>query len=100
MEARLNISSDSSCFVTINTVSLYSNIDHYEGAEVCFKFIRSNDYSSASSTYLSKPILLVLVALFIMFISTDKGYCYGTLMAFKFANLFISDTEKKMLDDF
>ncbi|XP_066926567.1 uncharacterized protein [Clytia hemisphaerica] len=90
--------------VTMDVASLYTNIDHEEGANACFDHLEQRNKKSISSSYLKKLILLVLRSNVFRFGSNIyhqiKGTAMGTPMAPNYANLFMASLETKMLDEY
>eukprot|EP00111_Clytia_hemisphaerica_P014752 TCONS_00043472-protein len=90
--------------VTMDVASLYTNIDHEEGANACFDHLEQRNKKSISSSYLKKLILLVLRSNVFRFgcniYHQIKGTAMGTPMAPNYANLFMASLETKMLDEY
>ena len=84
--------------------SLYTNIDHEEGAQACFNALEKRKDQKVPSTLLKKLILLVLKSNIFRFnhqlYRQIKGTAMGTPMAVNYANLFLDDLETKMLNDY
>ena len=87
-----NSFSSETILVTLDVASLYTNIDHEEGAKACFKKLQTRKYKSISSGTLKDLILLVLrsnVFRFgLSFYKQIKGTPMGTPFAPNYANLF------------
>ncbi|XP_066926568.1 uncharacterized protein [Clytia hemisphaerica] len=90
--------------VTMDVASLYTNIDHEEGANACFDHLEQRNKKSISSSYLKKLILLVLrvkrIPIWEQHLPPIKGTAMGTPMAPNYANLFMASLETKMLDEY
>ena len=84
--------------------SLYTNIDHNEGADSCYRALQKRSLKKVSSAILKKLILLVLQSNIFRFneqlYRKIKGTAMGTPMAVNYANIFLDDFENKMLDEF
>ena len=93
-----------SILVTMDVASLYTNIDHDEGAEACFQKLECRQNKRVSSGMLKSLILLVLKCNAFRFGSTIyeqvMGTCMGTPMAPNYANLFMDKFENDVLQSF
>ena len=90
--------------ITMDVHSLYNNIDHEEGAEACFRALEKRNQKVVSSKTLKSMILLILknnVFRFSNLIYQQiMGTAMGTPMSFNFANLFMSEVESNMLNEY
>ena len=95
---------ENSILVTMDVSSLYTNIDHTEGAEACYNKLKKRKNKSVPSTLLKKLILIVLRCNVFRFGSSlyrqKKGTAMGTSMAPNYANIFMDMFEQKLLNDF
>ena len=95
---------NNSILVTMDVRSLYTNIDHHEGAEACFEALEKRKNKTISSSLLRRLILLVLKSNIFRFDNTYyqqiKGTAMGTPMAVNYANLFLEKFETEMLDEY
>ena len=93
-----------SILVTMDVSSLYTNIDHEEGAEACYRALQSRSNKKISSRILKKLILLVLNSNVFRFgnqlYKQVKGTAMGTPMAPNYANLFMADFEELLLKEY
>ena len=93
-----------SILVTMDVASLYTNIDHEEGAEACFQKLENRKNKKVSSRILKSLILLVLKCNAFQFGTTIyeqvMGTCMGTPMAPNYANLFMDRFENDVLHSF
>ena len=84
--------------------SLYTNIDHLEGAEACYEALEKRKNKTISSSLLRRLILLVLRSNIFRFDNTFyqqiKGTAMGTPMAVNYANLFLEKFETEMLNEY
>ena len=90
--------------VTMDISSLYTNIDHQEGADACFECLEKRNSKKISSSLLKQLILVVLKHNVFRF-GNDlyrqiKGTAMGTPMAVNYANLFLHKFETEMLNDY
>ena len=89
--------------VTMDVSSLYTNIDHNEGAEACFERLENRNNKSVPSEILKRVILLVLKSNIFRFGSRYykqmNGCAMGTPMAPNVANLFMSKLESKIIHE-
>ena len=90
--------------VTMDVGSLYTNIDHMEGADACFKKLEMRRNKTVTSSLLRKLILLVLKSNVFRFdeilYQQIKGTAMGTPMAVNYANLFLENFETEMLNEY
>ena len=93
-----------SILVTMDVASLYTNIDHEEGAEACFAKLEQRKNKKVPSRTLKSMILLVLKCTAFKFGSTIyeqiKGTCMGTPMAPNYANLFMDKFENDLIREY
>ena len=84
--------------------SLYTNIDHDEGADACFEMLEKRINKTVPSSLLKKLILLVLQSNIFRFneklYKQIKGTAMGTPMAVNYANIFLDNFENKMLVEY
>ena len=82
--------------------SLYTNIDHTEGADACFQKLKERQNKTVPSSLLRKLILLILKCNVFRFgtsyYSQIKGTAMGTPMAPNYANLFMDRFENDLLN--
>ena len=90
--------------VTMDVASLYTNIDHNEGASACYKMLQKRKNKKIPSTLLKRLILLVLKSNIFRFneqlYKQVKGTAMGTPMAVNYANIFLDQFENDMLDEY
>jgi len=90
--------------VTMDVASLYTNIDHQEGADICFQHLENRTSKTIPSTLLKKLILFVLRSNIFRFginiYRQIKGTARGTPMAANYANLFMTTLEEKIINEF
>ena len=90
--------------MTLDVASLYTNIDHNEGADACFEFLEKRKNKKVTSSRLKRLIMLVLTNNIFRFgdkiYKQIKGTAMGTPMAVNYANLFLDKFETEMLNDF
>ena len=90
--------------VTMDVASLYTNIDHSEGAEACFEILEKRKNKKLTSSRLKRLIMIVLTSNIFRFgdqlYKQIKGTAMGTPMAVNYANLFLEKFETDMLDEF
>ena len=95
---------DKSILVTMDVGSLYTNIDHHEGADACFEALEKRKNKTITSSPLRRLILLVLKSNIFRFDNTYyqqiKGTAMGTPMAVNYANLFLEKFETEMLNEY
>ena len=88
--------------VTMDVGSLYTNIDHQEGAEACYEALETRKNKTIPSSLLRRLILLVLKSNIFRFNDSlyqqIKGTAMGTPMAVNYANLFLNKFETQMLN--
>ena len=88
----------------MDVASLYTNIDHSEGAEACFKNLETRQKKSVPSAVIKQLIKLILSNNVFTFgqciYKQIKGTAMGTPMAPNFANLFMDEFETNLLRDF
>jgi len=91
-------------FVTMDVSSLYTNIDHDEGAEACFRKPEMRKNKTIPSSFLLNLIQTVLKSNIFRFQNKlyrqIKGTAMGTPMAPNYANLFMDCFETDLLHDF
>ena len=82
-----------STLVTMDVNSLYTNIDHKEGTDACYKKLKTRKNNTVQSNTLKSCILLILKSDIFRFCNTfhiqKKGTAIGTPMAHNYANLFM-----------
>ena len=93
-----------SFLVTMDVSSLYTNIDHEEGAEACFKKLEERKNKSIPSIVIKNLILIIYKSNAFRF---DNEYyrqitdtAMGTPMAPNYANLFMDSFEQNLLRDY
>ena len=88
----------------MDVTSLYTNIDHEEGAEACFQKLETRKKKSIPSKILKSLILLVLKCNAFRFGTTIfqqvMGTCMGTPMSPNYANLFMDRFESNLVDSY
>ena len=88
----------------MDVASLYTNIDHNEGADACYEMLEKRTNKTVSSSLLKRLILLVLQSNVFRFndqlYKQIKGTAMGTPMAVNYANLFLDKFENEMLDEY
>ena len=93
-----------SILATMDVGSLYTNIDHEEGASACYNALEKWTNKRVPSSLLRRLILLVLKSNFFRFNNTlhqqIKGTAMGTPTAVNYANLFLEELETKMLNEY
>ncbi len=93
-----------SVLVTMDVASLYTNIDHEEGAEACRIKLEQRKNKKISSETLKSLILLVLKCTAFKFgtkiYNQIKGTCMGTPMAPNYANLFMDQFENAVSEEY
>ena len=93
-----------SILVTMDVSSLYTNIDHQEGAEACFLKLEERKNKSISSHMLKSLILLVLRSTAFRFGNSIykqvMGTSMGTPMAPNYANIFMAKFETDLIRSF
>ena len=91
---------DNSTLVTMDVSSLYTNIDHEEGAQACYEYLEKRK----NSTLLKRLILLALQSNVFLFGNVlyhqIKGTAMGTLMAPNYINLFMASLEEKIINQY
>ena len=84
--------------------SLYTNIDHKEGAEACFKKLEERKNKSIPSITIKNLILMILKSNAFRFgneyYRQITGTAMGTPMAPNYANLFMDNFEQNLLHDY
>ena len=84
--------------------SIYTNIDHKEGADTYYKKLETTKNKTVPSNTLKNCILLILKSDIFRLCNTfyiqKKGTAMGTPMAANYANLFIDIFEISLLNDF
>jgi hypothetical protein len=95
---------ENSILVTMDVASLYTNIDHEEGAQACFEKLKRRKNKKISPNLLKKLISLVLKSNVFRFNNTlykqIKGTAMGTPMAVNYANIFLDKLETEMLKEY
>ena len=95
---------DNAILVTMDITSLYTNIDHDEGANACFEMLEKRMNRKISSSLLKNLILLVLRSNVFRYseklYKQIKGTAMGTPMAVNYANIFLDKFENDMLDEY
>ena len=95
---------ENAILVTMDVASLYTNIDHEEGAQACFENLKKRRNKKIPSTLLKKLISLVLKSNVFRFNNTlykqIKGTAMGTPMAVNYANIFLDKLETEMLKEY
>ena len=84
--------------------SLYTNIDHEEGAEACFKKLEKRKNKSIPSIVIKKLILMILKSNSFRFgneyYRQITGAAMGTPMAPNYPNLFMDNFGQNLLHDY
>ena len=82
-----------STLVTMDVNSLYTNIDHKEGTDACYKKLKTRKNNTVQSNTLKSCILLILKSNIFRFCNTfhiqKKVTAIGTPIAHNYANLFM-----------
>ena len=95
---------ENAILVTMDVSSLYTNIDHEEGAEACYEFLELRKNKTISSAKLKSLILLVLRSTAFRFGSSIfkqvMGTSMGTPMAPNYANLFMAKFENEVITSY
>ena len=93
-----------SILVTMDVSSLYTNINHEEGAQACFEKLQQRKNKRIPSLLLKNLILIVLKSNVFRFgnciYQQIKGTAMGTPMAPNYANLFMDKFERTLIDDY
>ena len=93
-----------STLVTMDVKALYTNIDHEEGADACFRTLERRKDKTIPSVLLKNLITLILKSNVFRFGTTlykqIMGTAMGTPMAPNYANLFMHELESRMLDEY
>ena len=93
-----------SILVTMDVTSLYTNIDHEEGAEACYRKLETRKNKTIPSITLKKCILLILKSNIFQFCQKfflqRMGTAMGTPMAANYANIFMDSFETSLLNEF
>ena len=93
-----------SILVTMDVSSLYTNIDHEEGAQACFKALEKRKNKKVPSEILKSLILLVLKSNAFRFghkiFKQIMGTAMGTPMAPNYANLFMAEYETNLIEEY
>ena len=93
-----------SILVTMDVSSLYTNINHEEGAQACFEKLQQRKNKRIPSLLLKNLILIVLKSNVFRFGNSIyqqiKGTAMGTPMAPNYANLFMDKFERTLIDDY
>ena len=84
--------------------SIYTNIDHEEGAEACFKNLEERKNKSIPSIVIKNLILIILKSNSFRFGSEHyrqvTGTAMGSLMAPNSVNLFMDNFQQNLLHDY
>ena len=84
--------------------SLYTYIDHEEGADACFKKLEERKDKSISSIVIKNLILMILKSNAFRFDNEYyrqiTGTAMGTPMTPNYANLFMDNFEQNLLNDY
>ena len=95
---------EGSILVTMDVASLYTNIDHEEGADACYEKLESRKNKTITSKMLRSLMMLVLKCNAFSFGTSIykqvKGTCMGTPMAPNYANLFMDRLENNIISSF
>ena len=95
---------DGSILVTMDVTSLYTNIDHEEGAEACYQKLEQRKKKTIPSAVLKTLILLVLKSNAFRFGKTIyhqiMGTAMGTPMAPNYANIFMTKFETDLINSY
>lgn len=90
--------------VTMDVKSLYTNIDHEEGAEACRLKLEERSNKTVPSHVLKRLILIVLKSnvfrLGCYIYKQIKGTAMGTPMAPNYSNLFMDNLENRIIEEF
>ena len=93
-----------SILVNMDVNSLYTNIDHEQGAAACCKKLETCKNKTVLSNTLMNCVLLILKCNIFGFCNTfhiqEKGIAMGGPMAANYANLFKVMFETSLLNDF
>ena len=93
-----------SFLVTMDVSSLYTNIDHEEGAEACFKKLEERKNKSIPSIVIKNLILIILKSNSFRFGNEHyrqvTGTAMGSLMAPNSVNLFMDNFQQNLLHDY
>ena len=88
----------------MDVTALYTNIDHNEGAEACYNVLEKRKNKRVSSSLLKRLILLVLQNNVFRFneklYKQIKGTAMDTSMAVNYANIFLDQFERDMLNEY
>ena len=88
----------------MDVTSLYTNIDHEEGAQACYEKLEERSNKTIPSKTLKSLIMLVLKCTAFKFGSKIyeqvKGTCMGTPMAPNYANLFMDKFENEFIKEY
>ena len=91
-------------FVSTDVQSLYPNIDHKEGIDACSHVLDKRTNQSFPTRVIVKLIQLILKCNFVSFngrfFHQIKGTAMGTPMAVSYANIFLSEFEQRLLQDY
>ena len=94
---------ENSFLFTINVSSLYTNIDHEEGAETCLQKLEERKNKSISSIAIKNLILMILKSNAFRFgnqyYRQITGTAMGTSMVLNYTNLFMDNFEQNLLRD-
>ena len=95
---------ENSFLVTTDVSSLYTNIDHEYGAEVCFKMLEERKNKSIPSIVIKNLILMILKSNAFRFgneyYRQITGTAMGTPMTPNYANLFMDNFEQNLLRNY
>ena len=88
----------------MDVASLYTNIDHEEGANACYESLQKRKNKKVPSIQLKSLINIVLKSNIFRFnnqlYKQIKGTAMGTPMAVNYANIFLDKFENDMLDEY
>ena len=95
---------NNSILVTMDVSSLYTNIDHNEGADACFQKLETRTNKHIPSIVIKRLILSILESnvfqFGLKFLIQIMGTAMGTPMACNYANIFMDNFETKLLNDY
>ena len=91
---------ESRFFVSVDVSNLYTNIDHEEGAQACFKKLEERKYKSIPSIAIKNLILVILKSNAFRFDNEYYRQITGTAMSPNYANLFMNNFQQSLLRDY
>ena len=95
---------ETSFLVTMDVSSLYTNIDHEEGAEACFKKLKERKNKSIPSIVIKNLILMILKLNAFRFGNEYYRQLIGTAMGIpmapNYANLFMDNFGQNLLREY